>query len=278
MRATLIQNDMAWADAQANCNRGRELLRNAPEADLYLFPEMFSTGFICDPRGVAEEMHDGSCPTLDMMREAAARRNAAVGGTLAVCENGRYYNSFFFVKPDGETHRYNKHHLFIFGGEDEFFTPGDERVVVEWRGVRFLLQICFDLRFPLWNRNRGDFDAIISLANWPEARASAWDILTRARAIENQCYMLAVNRIGEDPTGGYHGDSRIINPFGEILASGKWGEECYVSGEIDMEMLQRYWGKFPILAVADDTPPWAGAEPGKGGAAVPGIPEEGCKL
>lgn len=255
MKVVLLQNDVSWADSHENLRLNRMRLRQVPDADLYLFPEMFATGFVTFPVGVAEDLVGGTCPSLELMKEWAAAKDAAVCGSLAVHEAERYYNRFYFVKPDGSFDFYDKHHLFTYGGEPKYFTPGQKRVVVEWRGIRFLLLVCYDLRFPVWSRNRGDFDAILYTANWPSVRRTAWDVLTRARAVENQCYVLAANRIGSDPTGEYSGGTRVVNPYGEIMAEGSDNKESIAEAELDLEFIRHYLSKFPVLDDADQTIP-----------------------
>ena len=146
---------------------------------------------------------------------------------------------------------YDKHHLFTYGGEHNHYTAGDKRVVVEWRGVRILLEICYDLRFPIWSRNRGDYDMIIYVASWPTPRVEAWKALLVARAIENQCYVAGVNRVGDDPNCTYCGGSSIIDPYGRHLAICADSCECEASAEIDMEALEAFREKFPVLKDAD---------------------------
>ena len=177
----------------------------------------------------------------------ATTLNAAIAGSLAIEEGGRYYNRFYFVKPDGEVVTYNKRHLFTFGGEDKTFTKGEERVIVSYQGIRFLLQICYDLRFPVWSRNTGDYDVILYVANWPTPRVEAWKALLRARAIENQCYVAGVNRVGNDPSCEYCGGSAIIDPYGRTMAACEDNQECSVSAEIDMQQLEEFRLRFPVL-------------------------------
>jgi predicted amidohydrolase len=185
------------------------------------------------------------------MKRMSAEADAAIAGSVAVEEQGRYYNRFYFVKPDGSVTYYDKRHLFTYGGEHLRFTAGEERVIVEWRGVRILLEVCYDLRFPIWARNRGDYDMILYVASWPTPRVKAWSALLVARAIENQCYVAGVNRVGEDPTCDYCGGSVIINPYGHTLAACADNTECEVSAEIDIEALEAFREKFPVLKDAD---------------------------
>ncbi len=146
---------------------------------------------------------------------------------------------------------YDKHHLFTYGKEHLQFTAGQERVVVEWKAVRILLEVCYDLRFPVWSRNHKDYDMILYVASWPTSRVKAWSTLLKARAIENQCYVAGVNRVGEDPHCQYCGASAIINPYGEEMESCGVDKECAVSADIDMEKLMAFRKKFPVLEDRD---------------------------
>lgn len=248
MRVTILQRDIAWASPELNIKRIDEAIESNAGADLYVLPEMFSTGFCTEPRGIAECANGGS---LAWMKRKAKAIDAAIAGSVAVEEDGRFYNRFYFVKPDGEVTAYDKHHLFTYGGEHLRFTPGRERKVVEFRGVRIMLQICYDLRFPVWVRNRGDYDMILYVASWPTPRINAWSSLLVARAIENQCYVVGVNRVGEDPSCQYCGGSVVIDPYGKHIASCEDGREMEASAEIDMEALRAFREKFPVLLDAD---------------------------
>ena len=248
MKLTILQRDIVWADPAENVRRADEAIDCNPGSDLYVLPEMFSTGFCTDPEGIAEEAEGKS---LRWMKEKSAQLDAAVAGSVAVEENGRYYNRFYFVKPDGSIAQYDKKHLFTFGGEHHHFTAGDRRVIVEWKGVRILLEICYDLRFPMWTRNRKDYDMIIYVASWPTPRVEAWKSLLTARAIENQCFVAGVNRVGNDPSNQYCGGSRIIDPYGKIMAECEDGVEMAVTADVDMEMLNAFREKFPVLNDAD---------------------------
>ena len=255
MKVILLQQDIVWANPAENLRLNRLRIESVPDADLYLLPEMFATGFVTDPVGVAEEVANETCPSLELMKEWASVKNAAVCGSLAVHDGELYRNRFYFVKPDGNFIFYDKHHMFAPGGEGKFITPGQERVVVEWRGLRFLLLVCYDLRFPAWCRNRGDFDAILIAANWPGIRRGAWDILTQARAIENQCYVLAVNRIGSDLKDHFNGGTRAISPYGEVMAKAEDGRETFVEAELSPAFVRLFQEKFPVMDDADSTIP-----------------------
>lgn len=249
----MIQPDIQWADPEANRTRLAGMMRGMERADVYILPEMFSTGFATEPDGIAEPMTGGTCPSLEWMKDMAAELDAAVAGSIAMEVDGCYYNRFCFVRPDGLCTFYDKHHLFTYGGEHLRYTAGTARVIAEFRGVRFLLQICYDLRFPTFARNRASalYDVIIYVASWPTARVGAWLALQRARAIENQCYVCAVNRVGTDPSCRYSGGTMVIDPYGEVAASCAMGEEGTVTACLDMEALAAFRRKFPVLDDAD---------------------------
>ena len=248
MKTAIIQTDIIWADPEENVKRASQAIDSCPGQDLYILPEMFSTGFCMEPEKVAEGQ-DGKA--LAWMKQKAASVGAAIAGSVATEEDGHYYNRFYFVMPDGSVTSYDKKHLFTYGNEHLHYTPGDERVVVEYKGVRILLEICYDLRFPTWARNRGDYDMIIYVASWPTPRVEAWKSLLAARAIENQCYVAGVNRVGEDPSNSYCGGSRVIDPYGKIMAACEDGFEQVMAAEIDMTVLETFRQKFPVLNDAD---------------------------
>ena len=248
MKVTILQRNIEWANPALNVQRADEAINRNVGADLYVLPEMFSTGFCTNPEGVAETSDSN---TLQWMKRKSASIGAAIAGSIAVTEGGKYYNRLYFVKPDGSVAQYDKKHLFTYGGEHLRYTAGDERVVVEWKGVRILLEVCYDLRFPIWSRNRGDYDMILYVASWPTPRVSVWNVLLVARAIENQCYVVGVNRVGTDPSCEYCGGSVIIDPYGKTIAACTIGEECEASAEVEMEKLKAFRKKFPVLDDSD---------------------------
>ena len=248
MKITILQRDIEWANPSVNINRADEVIDRNPGSDIYVLPEMFSTGFCTNPEGIAES--DNS-ETLQWLKRKAAAIDAAIAGSVAVTKDGKFYNRFYFVKPDGSVTHYDKKHLFTYGGEHKRFTAGNERVVVEFRGVRILLEICYDLRFPVWARNRGDYDMILYVASWPTPRVGAWSALLVARAIENQCYVAGVNRVGNDPACEYCGGSVIIDPYGAKIAECEISQESEATAEIDMTALEAFRKKFPVLLDAD---------------------------
>ena len=249
MKILLIQTDIRWQAPEENRLRAQELIAAAPAADLIVLPEMFTTGFATDPTGAAEP---ADSDTLKWMQTLANAQNAAVAGSIATEEEGKYYNRFYFVKPDGSFTVYNKRHLFTFAGEDKHYEAGGERVIVEWRGWRILLQICYDLRFPVFSRNRGNYDLVLYVANWPTVRIHPWNTLLRARAIENMCYVAGVNRTGEDPFVAYSGGTALIDFKGDTAAEAAWNMEEAVFCELDKSALDEFREKFPALDDADE--------------------------
>ena len=249
MKVALVQYDIVWADPAANRSRLDAVLDALEPVDLVVLPEMFSTGFATVPEGIAEE---APSQTLEWMKARARSMDCAVAGSVALHEDGCYYNRFWFVKPDGEVTSYDKHHLFTYSGEHLRFTRGEGRVVVEWRGFRFLLNVCYDLRFPVWSRNRKDYDAAIYVASWPSVRQFPWDTLLRARAIENQCYVLGVNRVGCDPSCEYGGGTAAVDPYGATLAACAPASGQTLVVDLDMASLEAFRAKFPVLDDAED--------------------------
>ena len=248
MKVTILQRDIVWADPAENVRRADEAIDCTPGSDLYVLPEMFSTGFCTQPEGIAEPAEN---ETVRWMKTKSQQTGAAIAGSIAIHEDGKYYNRFHFVTPDGNITTYDKKHLFTFGGEHKRFTAGSERVIVTYKGFRILLEICYDLRFPVWSRNKGDYDMIIYVASWPTSRVEAWKALLTARAIENQCYVAGVNRVGNDPFNTYCGGSRLIDPYGVIMAECADGQEDEVTADVNMEVLEAFRAKFPVLDDAD---------------------------
>lgn len=248
MNVLLLQTDMKWQDAIGNRKRAEQIIAESPKADIIILPEMFTTGFCVEPQQCAEPAETDS---LEWMRAVAKAQDAAVASSVAVEEDGKFINRFYFVMPDGSFRKYDKRHLFAPGGEGEHFTPGNERVVVEWRGFRILLQVCYDLRFPVFSRNKGDYDMIIYIASWPIPRIGAWDVLTKARAIENQCFVAAVNRTGLDPYCEYNGHTALIDYMGRTVVAAQESAEDAVMGRIDIEEMRAFREKFPAWRDSD---------------------------
>lgn len=249
IKVTVLQTDIVWEEAKVNRMAVEQLIEKHCDTDLFVLPEMFSTGFSMNPMEIAE---DEGGETLQWMCRIAALRQCAIAGSLSVREAGKFYNRFYFVCPDGTVYHYDKRHLFGFGGEDKQYTSGDERVIVSYKGFRFLLQICYDLRFPVWSRCRNDYDAVIYVANWPASRREVWNILLKARALENQCYVIGVNRVGNEPQCLYDGGSMIISPYGKILVACTDGKEEVAGALLAREPLDSFRKRFPVLDDGDD--------------------------
>ena len=247
MRISIVQNAPEKGSIESNLANVASIIDKGCGADIYVLPEMFATGQYIDPSEVVQTMNG---TIVEWMRDKASELDAAVCGTLPVTENGNVYNRFCFAMPDGTIDYYDKHHLFTYSGEAEHYSRGNERVVIEFRGLRILLLICYDLRFPTFSRNHDDYDAVIYPANWPEKRILAWDTLLRARAIENQCFAIGVNRSGSDDLGFYPGHSAVIGPYGDTLVQTDEQPQM-VWADLDMDLLTRFRTKFPVLQDAD---------------------------
>jgi predicted amidohydrolase len=248
LNVLLAQAQLRWKDPARNRDHLESLLAASGDCDLAVLPETFTTGFLGDTDLPEEGM---SGPTVTWMRALAARRDCALAGSAVIVEDGRRFNRLLFVTPDGSVIHYDKRHLFSYGGEDQRYTPGRQRVNVDYRGWRINLQICYDLRFPAWCRYRGDYDLVLFVANWPAKRAAHWSTLLEARAIENQCWVVGVNRVGEDGNGfQYPGRSVVHGPLGERVADLGDSEICRLV-ELDLDAVNRIRSEFPFQADAD---------------------------
>lgn len=253
MKVSLLQTDIAWGDFVENIRRAEELMGDSDDSDLYVLPEMWSTGFATQPDGIAhlEEHNDA----LWWMRQKATEKQCAICGSLAVHLNdGTNRNRHYFV--DGRNHQetfYDKHHLFTYGGENKYYTAGQQHTIVEYEGFRILLLTCYDLRFPCWSRyaDKREYDIIVVVANWPHSRQSAWHILTRARAIENQAYLVGVNRVGDDEYAHYVGASCVIDPIGRTLGQCRLERAETLTIDLSLEELCRRRLKFRVLEDRD---------------------------
>ena len=246
MKVTIIQQDIVWNDVAANLKQMGQLMQKAKKADIYLFPEMCSTGFCMQPHEVAEEVNG---PTVQAFKEWAKRYDAAIAGTVMTRESDTIFrNRMYFVTPDGVVRHYDKCHLFEYSGEDKVYTAGDKKVIWEWRGVRIRPVICYDIRFPIFLRNAGDYDLMLVSANFPDSRILAWDTLIRARAIENQCYVAASNRVGADDYGTYAGHSVILNPYGQDIARCRARCRTSATAELEWDMIEKLRQLYPLIA------------------------------
>ena len=250
MKTTIIQLNIEWGNPLENIRRAKRLMAEAPDSDLYVLPEMWSTGFATEPLDIAE--NEENSVSLQWMRSTAKRLNCAISGSLAIKlqETSTYVNRHYFIdgRSQSETY-YDKHHLFRYGGEDQYYQSGEAHTIVEYYGFRILLLTCYDLRFPVWSRYADalQYDAIIAVANWPESRQNAWQILTRARAMENQAYLIGCNRVGDDNYSHYRGQSAIISPIGKTLISCQANKEQTVTFSLDLDVVQKQRTKFRVL-------------------------------
>lgn len=252
MKVAILQTDIEWGNPDENIRQAEHLMAQEPDADLYVLPEMWSTGFATEPKGIAEE--EATSVALAWMKSKAKELHCAICGSLAIHVDDSYRNRHYFV--DGRkcvVKHYDKHHLFSYGQEDLYYTAGDSHTVVDYEGFRFLLVTCYDLRFPMWSRYSDDYpyDVIVCVANWPESRQNAWQILTRSRAIENQAYLIGCNRVGNDNYNHYRGCSAIISPIGKTLARCKPSEPDTASFLLNLGSLEHKRTKFKVLEERD---------------------------
>ena len=253
LRVTLVQTALHWHDAAANRRMFDALLKPlAGTTDLIVLPEMFSTGFTMAPEAVAE-VADG--PTVDWLRATARELSAVVTGSIATRDGNRFYNRLTWMRPDGTSFEYDKRHLFRMAREHEHYTAGTQRIVVELGQWRICPLVCYDLRFPVWSRNesggRGAYDVLLYVANWPERRRYAWQTLLRARAIENLCYCIGVNRVGPDGNGVAHsGDSMAVDFLGAPLFAD--ATDAFVrTVTLERVPLEEHRARFPAHLDAD---------------------------
>ncbi len=249
LKVTLLQYDIAWEDKVANFHTVERLLASYTEKhDVVVLPEMFSTGFSMQSHRLAEENSD---QTMHFVNSLAKKYDAAICGSFIAKEGDDYYNRGFFVTPS-EQFFYDKRHLFRMGDESKSFSPGNSRLIIPFRGFNICLLVCYDLRFPVWSRNvANEYDLLIYVANWPDARAKVWNALLVARALENLCYVCGVNRVGLDGMDlNYVGDSQIIDFKGNSILHLS-NEEKIISAEISKEGLDKFRQKFPVWKDAD---------------------------
>lgn len=213
MTIALLQTNLLWENPLENRKAIEKQLLNVSElVDLIVLPEMFTSGFTMNPKAVAETMQG---ETIGWLQKIANEKNTAITGSLVIEENGNYYNRMVFVFPNGTMQHYDKRHLFTLAGENNQYSAGKDKVIVSFKGFKICLQVCYDLRFPVFSRNIEQYDVLIYVANWPKIRVNAWDILLKARAVENMCYVLGVNRIGFDGNNHeYNGHSQVIDELG----------------------------------------------------------------
>ena len=251
---TGIQTQLHWEDAAANRKMFEEKINSITDkTEITIIPETFSTGFSMKPKELAETMDD---ETVKWMKRIAAGKKVILTGSVIIKENDNYFNRLIWMLPNGQMGIYDKRHLFGYAGEDNEFTPGTKRLIASVKGWKINLLVCYDLRFPVWARQQmqedgPEYDLLIYVANWPERRNHAWKTLLQARAIENQCYVVGINRVGNDGNNIYHsGDSMVVDPLGEILYHKKDEEDIFTLA-LDKKHLETIRTKLPFLKDAD---------------------------
>ena len=250
MKIALIQTSLIWENPLENRSHlAQNITGFMEDVDLIVLPELFSSGFTMNPKAVAETMEG---ETVLWLQHLAKAKNAAITGSLVIEENGKYYNRLLFVYPDGEIKTYDKRHLFSLAGEDKFYTAGAEKLIVDYKGFKICPLVCYDLRFPVFARNVENYDLLIYVANWPKPRVNAWDILLKARAVENMCYTIGVNRTGTDANNHhYSGHSQAIDFLGNYLVDPQEADGVFMV-ELDKEKLLETRNKLPFLNDKDE--------------------------
>ncbi len=250
LKVTTIQSNLVWNDFQANLKAFDEKLNSLSEkADIIVLPEMFNTAFVVEPETVDIEAAKVS---LDWMIDNAKKYDTAICGSMIVKEDGNYYNRLYWVEPHGQIQKYDKRHLFTLGNEHLKITAGQENIIINYKGWKIKPLVCYDLRFPVWAKNtyeqgEYEYDLLIYVANWPAARNYAWKSLLVARAIENQAYVIGVNRIGPDANGTKHtGFSRVIEPKGEVISEEVENIESSQTISLSADEMKLYRKKFTV--------------------------------
>ena len=246
----LVQTTLHWQDKNANLHHFESIIKHIHAADLIVLPEMFTTGFSMEVDRLWDEPEGH---TLDWMRSMADQSGAAITGSFIVREGQKYFNRLYFVLPGGQFYTYDKRHLFTLAGEEKVFSPGNERLVLDFKGWRIMPLICYDLRFPVWCRNTDNADLTIFVANWPQRRAMPWSSLLKARAIENMCYVAGLNRVGDDGDGVTHsGNSAVYDELGNELLLLTPSEHDVRSITLNKEKMYHSREKFGFLQDRDD--------------------------
>ena len=250
MKIALIQTSLTWENPTENRSHLSQKINGFMEdVDLIVLPEMFSSGFTMNPKEVAEKM-DGE--TILWLQHLAKAKNCAITGSLVIEENGNYYNRLVFVYPNGEIKSYDKRHLFTMAGEDKVYIAGKEKLIIEYNGFRICPLICYDLRFPVFSRNVEQYDVLLYVANWPKPRVNAWDILLKARAVENMSYVIGVNRVGTDNNNHeYVGHSQVVDFLGNYVLQPQESEGVFIF-ELDKKQLTATRGKLAFLDDRDN--------------------------
>jgi len=251
LKISIVQADLAWERVELNLTKFANTLYSIDfNPHIVVLPEMFTTGFSMNAEKLAEPIN-GS--TTQWMQKIAKEKGFAICGSIIINDKENFYNRFLFVTPEGKVYEYDKRHLFTFAGENKKYTYGQSRLVFEYLGWRILPQVCYDVRFPVWSRNRGDYDLMINVANFPAERRDIWTTLLKARAIENQCYVAASNRVGTSGMDIYYtGDSVLLNALGEPVSEALPGQEKVITGTFNKASLEKFRKDFPVLPDIDD--------------------------
>ncbi len=250
LKIAVFQFDLEWENIQANLTKVDLMLEQlSGKADIVFLPEMFASGFTMNAAKVAQTM-DGQ--TISWLKNRSAAYSLAICGSMVIHESGKFYNRLVFAEPSGKVSHYDKRHLFTMGGEEKAYSQGESRLIVEYLGWRICPLICYDLRFPVWSRNLNNYDLLVYVANWPEQRSLVWNTLLKARAIENQSYVVGVNRIGSDGNNiTYLGQSQIIDAKGNAIAlATDYSKDIILTG-LSYSKLEKFRRKFPVLDDAD---------------------------
>lgn len=255
LKIAAVQHNIQWLDKKANFKSLERFLNDffthTDAVDLLLFPETFSTGFCIDQAQV-KEPEDGGADLL-WLKKMAKKYNCVMAGTVFVKQADKKANRFYWVWPDGSSQYYDKRHLFRLGHEGDYVVQGTTRKIIEIKGIRILPQVCYDLRFPVWSRNRQDYDLLVNVANWPAARRHVWDTLLKARAIENQAFVIGLNRVGMDGKGVDHsGGTSVIDYAGALVVKAEDDSQQVISTELDFSALEQFKKAFPAYLDADD--------------------------
>lgn len=250
LKVALVQSNLVWEDKSTNLRNFENKINSiSHNIDLFLLPEMFSTGFSMNAKPLAEEM-DG--PTVTWMQQLSSEKKNALAGSLIIKDNGNFYNRFIFVHPSGKIDFYDKRHLFSLANEHKIYSKGNRRVLIEYKGWKILPQICYDLRFPVFSRNKNDYDVAIYVANWPKSRIYAWNTLLKSRAIENMSYVIGVNRVGVDGNNyEYNGASAVIDCLGNDINSIAINSESITTVVLKKQYLIDTRNKFNFLEDQD---------------------------
>lgn len=260
LKISIVQTTLHWENVDANLTHFDDKISSITEpTDVIVLPEMFTTGFAVDRTRIAEE-HGGK--GLQWMIAKAKEKNVVITGSIAVKDSGELFNRLYWVEPSGKVMHYDKRHLFRMAGENKHFTAGQEKIIIEYKGWKICPLVCYDLRFPVWSRNKWkmvneevhtEYDVLLYVANWPEVRSYPWKQLLIARAIENQAFVVGVNRIGKDGNEFEHsGDSAVVNPRGEALSTIKAHQDAVETIEIKLDYLKEFRKIFPVGLDTDD--------------------------